>query len=442
MNNSINRSLLDFIAQCPTAWHTAEKLASRLQKEGYQELLERDDWKLETSGKYFVRRNGSSLVAFRLPRTDFRGFMLMVSHSDSPSFKVKENSGAPSAGIYSRLGVEKYGGMICAPWMDRPLSAAGRVCVREAGQIRTKLINLDRDLALIPNLAIHMDRTVNDGKKYDPNVDMLPLLGSCEAEGSFEKLVAEAAGVPEEDVLSTELLLYPRTPGTIWGGKEEYISAPRLDDMQCVYGCLEGFLQAADSESVPVYCALDSEEVGSRTWQGADSSFLDDTLLRICESVGQGASGFRQRLAESFLVSADNAHAVHPNHPEYADRSDRPEMNKGIVIKYNSNKRYSTDATSAAVFTEICFRAGVPVQHFSNRADIQGGSTLGYINISHVSVNTVDIGLAQLAMHSPYETAGAQDTAYLIRAAKEFYSSTLASDADGIRILPVFGEKS
>ena len=441
MDKTVNRSLLNFIAASPTAWHAAENLAKRLRCEGYTELLEREEWTVQPGGRYFVRRGGSSVIAFRLPEAAFHGFMIMASHTDSPSFQVKENPEAPVAGLYARLSVEKYGGMLCAPWMDRPLSVAGRVCVRQGERIVTKLVCLDRDLLMIPNLAIHMDRSVNDGKKYDPNVDMLPLLGSSETAGSFRRLVAEAAGVTEGDLISTELLLYPRTPGTVWGAEEEYVSAPRLDDLQCVFGCLEGFLQAEAAESVPVFCAFDNEEVGSGTLQGADSSFLEDTVYRICEAQGLSAGSCRQHLAESFLVSADNAHAVHPNHPEYADRNDRPEMNKGVVIKVNANKRYSTDAVSAAVFAEICRRAQVPVQQFSNRADLAGGSTLGHISLAHVSVETVDIGLAQLAMHSPYETAGARDTAWLIRAARAFYSSSLALDGEGLRILPICGEK-
>ena len=441
MDKTVNRSLLNFIAASPTAWHAAENLAKRLRCEGYTELLEREEWTVQPGGRYFVRRGGSSVIAFRLPEAAFHGFMIMASHTDSPSFQVKENPEAPVAGLYARLSVEKYGGMLCAPWMDRPLSVAGRVCVRQGERIVTKLVCLDRDLLMIPNLAIHMDRSVNDGKKYDPNVDMLPLLGSSETAGSFRRLVAEAAGVTEGDLISTELLLYPRTPGTVWGAEEEYVSAPRLDDLQCVFGCLEGFLQAVATESVPVFCAFDNEEVGSGTLQGADSSFLEDTVYRICEAQGLSAGSCRQHLAESFLVSADNAHAVHPNHPEYADRNDRPEMNKGVVIKVNANKRYSTDAVSAAVFAEICRRAQVPVQQFSNRADLAGGSTLGHISLAHVSVETVDIGLAQLAMHSPYETAGARDTAWLIRAARAFYSSSLALDGEGLRILPICGEK-
>ena len=241
MDKTVNRSLLNFIAASPTAWHAAENLAKRLRGEGYTELLEREEWTVQPGGRYFVRRGGSSVIAFRLPAAAFHGFMIMASHTDSPSFQVKENPEAPVAGLYARLSVEKYGGMLCAPWMDRPLSVAGRVCVRQGERIVTKLVCLDRDLLMIPNLAIHMDRSVNDGKKYDPNVDMLPLLGSSETAGSFRRLVAEAAGVTEGDLISTELLLYPRTPGTVWGAEEEYVSAPRLDDLQCVFGCLEGF---------------------------------------------------------------------------------------------------------------------------------------------------------------------------------------------------------
>ena len=442
MDKTVNRSLLEYIAASPTAWHAAENLAVRLRNEAYTELREREEWTLQPGGRYFVRRGGSSVIAFRLPTVPFHGFMIMAGHTDSPSFQVKESPETSAAGLYVRLSVEKYGGMLCAPWMDRPLSVAGRVCIRQGERIVTKLVRLDRDLLMIPNLAIHMDRAFNDGKKYDPNVDMLPLFGSSETAGSFRRLVAEAAGAAEEDLISTELLLYPRTPGTVWGMEEEYISAPRLDDLQCVFGCLEGFLQAEEAESVPVFCAFDNEEVGSGTLQGADSSFLEDTVYRICEALGLSAGSCRQHLAESFLVSADNAHAVHPNHPEYADRNDRPEMNGGVVIKVNANKRYSTDAVSAAVFSEICRRAQVPVQRFSNRADLAGGSTLGHISLAHVSVETVDIGLAQLAMHSPYETAGARDTAYLIRAAREFYSSWLVQDGEELGILPIQGNQS
>ena len=431
MDRNWNEELLSFIAASPTAFHACRNLAERLAGEGYTELREQDAWALQQGGRYFVRRNGSALIAFRIPRGGVKGFLMMAAHADSPSFKIKEHAAVPTAGMYTRLNVEKYGGMLCASWMDRPLSVAGRAAVRQDGRIVMKLVNIQRDLLLIPHVAIHMDRSVNDGKKFDPNTDMLPLFGDSEAAGDFDRLIAESLGVKQEDVLATDLFLYPRTPGSIWGARGEYLSSPRLDDLQCVFGCTEGFLQAEEGENVPVLCVFDNEEVGSGTKQGAGSSFLQDVLARAAESCG---AELRRCLAGSFLVSADNAHALHPNHPEYADRNDRPEMNKGIVVKYNANQRYTTDAVSAAAFTELCRKAGVPTQRFTNRADLPGGSTLGNISTAHVSVDSVDIGLAQLAMHSAYETAGTKDTEYLIRAARAYYASSFARCEDGISL--------
>ena len=431
MEQTLNEKLLDFLAASPTAFHACRNLAGRLEGEGYRELLEQEEWQLQPGGKYFVRRNGSALIAFRIPTGGVRGFLMMAAHSDSPSFKIKEHGAVPTAGMYTRLNVEKYGGMLCSSWMDRPLSVAGRVAVREGERIVLRLVNVDRDLLLIPHVAIHMDRSANDGKKFDPNVDMLPLFGDASAEDKFDALIAEEVGARPEDVLAKDLFLYPRTPGTVWGANEEYLSSPRLDDLQCVFGCTEGFLRAGETEETPVLCVFDNEEVGSGTKQGADSSFLEDVLARITEGTG---GNLRRCLARSFLVSADNAHAVHPNHPEYADRNDRPEMNKGIVVKYNANQRYTTDAVSAAAFTELCRAAGVPTQRFTNRADLPGGSTLGNISTAHVSVDSVDIGLAQLAMHSAYETAGTKDTEYLVRAAEAFFRCRFSRDEDGISL--------
>ena len=431
--DTVNRELLDFIAQSPTAFHAAANVRKALEAAGYTRLFEGEDWKIE-SGKYFVCRNSSSIIALNVPKKDFRGFMIMAGHSDSPSYKIKENPEDKAAGMYIRLNTERYGGMIASTWLDRPLSAAGRVMVRENGHIAEKLVNLDRDLLMIPSVAIHMDRNVNDGKKFDPNTDMLPILGSAETEKSFSALVAESIGVSAEDVIALDLFLYPRTPGTVWGAEEEFISSPRLDDLQCVFACLKGFLEAEVTDSAAVLCVFDNEEVGSGTKQGADSTFLDDTLSRVCAAMGKGGAEYRTALHQSFMVSADNAHAVHPNHPEYADRNDRPAMNKGIVIKYNANQRYTTDSVSAAVFAELCRAADVPVQRFTNRADMPGGSTLGNISSSHVSVDTVDIGLPQLAMHSCYETAGTKDTEYLLRAAAEFFSRSFRRGREGIEI--------
>lgn len=431
MEQTWTQRLLGFIEESPTAWHAAENLAQRLHNAGFRELLEHESWQLKPGGRYFVRRNGSALIAFCLPEGALWGFQMMAAHGDSPSFKVKDGKAAVLSGLYTRLSVEKYGGMLCASWLDRPLSLAGRVTVRTPQGVEARLVNLKRDLLLIPSVAIHMDRSANEGKRYDPHVDMLPLLGSEECREDLRPLVAEAVGAGEEDLLSAELLLYPREPGRVWGARQEYVSAPRLDDLQCVFACLEGFLQAKQGEKGKVLCLLDNEEVGSATKQGADSTFLADTLARICAAAGLGESESRQALAQSFLVSADNAHAVHPNHPEYADAVDRPEMNKGVVIKANASQKYTTDAVSAAVFSEICRRAGVPTQRYTNRADLPGGSTLGNISSAHVSVDTVDIGLAQLAMHAAYETAGVRDTAWLVQAAAAFYETDLHRDGAG-----------
>lgn len=419
---NINRELLDFIDRSPTAWHAAANIAAELERAGYSRLYEEENWLLHAPGKYYAVRNGSAVIALNLPE-QADGFLIMAAHDDSPSFRVKAEGEEKTLGLYSRLAVEKYGGMLCSTWLDKPLSLAGRVAVREGDGIVMKLVNIDRDLLVIPNVAIHMDRSANEGKNFNVNADMIPLIGSADMKTGLNALIAETLGVKEEDIVSRELNLYPRTPGTVWGAENEFISAPRLDDLQCAFGCMKGFLQAEKPKKATVLCVFDNEEVGSSTRQGADSGFLDDMLSRAWAALGYSDAQYRAALAGSFMVSADNAHAIHPNHPEYADRNERPVMNGGIVIKFNASMSYTTDGLSAAVFSELCRKAEVPVQRYSNRPDLRGGSTLGNISLAHVSVPTLDIGLAQLAMHSSYETAGAKDTDYLVRAARAFYES-------------------
>ena len=427
----INSGLLSFISRSPTAFHAVENIRQTLLEAGYRELYEMQDWAISPGDKILVRRGGSSLIALRIPEASPAGFVLAEAHSDSPSFKIKDKAAVSSPDGYVRLNVEKYGGMHCAPWLDRPLGVAGLVTLREGDRIVSRLCDLKRPVALIPNVAIHMDRSANEGKSYDPNIDMLPLFSLAGAK-SFDSLVAEAVGAREEELLSRDLFVYPFGEGMLWGAENEFISSPRLDDLQCVFGCLRGFLDASPSESVAVLCIFDNEEVGSGTRQGAKSTFLSDVLRRVCLCLGLDESAYLRLAASSFMVSADNAHAVHPNHGEHADRNDRPVMNGGVVIKYNANARYTTDSVSAAVFAEICRTAAVPVQRYTNRADKPGGSTLGNLSLSQVSVDCVDIGLAQLAMHSCYETAGAKDTAYLAAAMKEFFSRSFRKDETGI----------
>lgn len=413
--------LLAFIQKSPTCFHAVAAMKEILEAEGYGELREEDRWNLEKGGKYYVTRNDSALIAFAIPEEEAKGYRIMASHSDSPTFKIKENPEMEAEGRYVKLNVERYGGMICAPWFDRPLSVAGRVVVKEGEEIVSKLVDVDRDLLMIPNLAIHMNREVNDGYKFNAQKDMLPLYGMSSAKGTFLKTVAEAAGVKEEEILGHDLFLYNRQEGTVWGAEEAFVSSARLDDLQCAFSSLKGFLAGKKEKYIAVHCVLDNEEVGSGTKQGAASTFLRDVLVRINSGLGQEQEDYLRRLAGSFMVSADNAHAVHPNYGEKADPVNRPCMNEGIVIKHSANQKYCTDGVSAAVFKDLCKRAGVPFQTFTNRSDILGGSTLGNISTTQVAVNAVDIGLAQLAMHSPYETAGVKDTAYLIKAAEMLF---------------------
>ena len=408
--------MMDFIRRSPTAFHAVANLREMLEGQGFSPLNECEPWKLVPGGRYCVTRNQSSIIAFRIPKGDFNHFQLVASHSDSPCFKLKPSAGRDSNG-YAILNVEKYGGMIMQTWFDRPLSIAGRAVVRTAEGIGTRLVCLDRDLALIPNLPIHFNRAVNDGVKLNPQVDMLPVIG--EAGTDYMALVAEALGVDGADILGCDLYLVIRDEPRRWGAKGEYIASPRLDDLECAYASIRALLEAKKSDHVDMACVFDNEEVGSGTRQGADSTFLSEVTRRIVATLGGG--DYETALARSMMLSADNAHGVHPNHPEKYDENNRVALNGGVVVKFNAAQKYTSDGVSQAVFEEICRRADVPVQRFANRSDIPGGSTLGNISNTHVSMDTADIGLAQLAMHSVYETAGTKDLEYLIRALKALW---------------------
>ena len=414
--------LLDFIEKSPTAFQAVDEMQKRLTENGFEVLSEKEYWKLIPGGKYLVTRNNSALIAFCIPEKESRVFHIMASHSDSPSFKIKENPEIKVDNSYVKLNVEKYGGMLMAPWFDRPLSVAGRVIIRRNGGLKEKLINIKRDLVMIPNLAIHMNREANNGVSYNPQKDLQPLFAAGNTDRTLLEIIAEQTGIKKEDIISHDLFLYNRMPGTIWGADKEFVSSARLDDLQCAFASMEGLLRAQNHESIAVHCVMDNEEVGSGTKQGAASTFLKDTLLRINMGLGRTYEEYLMTLAGSFMVSADNAHALHPNYTDKTDPTNHPVLNKGIVIKFNANQKYCTDAVSAAIFKELCTKAGVPYQTFVNRSDIAGGSTLGNISNTQVPMNTVDIGLPQLAMHSPYETAGVKDTEYLVRAAEELFA--------------------
>lgn len=429
--DTINKNLLDFLEHSPSPYHAVANMTAMLDDAGFVRLEEGEHWNLSEGNDYYVTRNGSALLAFRIPKKDFVGFQIMASHSDSPVFKIKSNAEMEVDQKYLKLNVEKYGGMICAPWLDRPLSVAGRVVVQSEADVETRLVAVDRDLMIIPNLAIHMNRTVNESYEFNPQKDMLPLIGDIRAKGAFIKLIAEEAGVKETDILDMDLFLCQRMKGTVLGLNGEFIASPRLDDLQCAFASLTGFLASEPSDSVAVHCVMDNEEVGSGTKQGAASTFLKDVLHRINTGMGRSEEEYLMALSSSFMVSADNAHSVHPNQTDKADPTNRPYMNEGIVIKYSANQKYTTDAVSAALFKSICKKAEVPYQTFHNRSDMLGGSTLGNISNTQVALNTVDIGLPQLAMHSPYETAGSKDTAFLVEAAKVLFSSSVCGNGNG-----------
>lgn len=413
--------LFDFIQCSPTASHTAATVRAMLVQAGFTQLLETEPWDLQPGGRYYTTRGMSSLIAFQVPKADFHGFSVIAPHGDSPCFKVKESPELRVDGQYTKLNTEVYGGMQLALWTDRPLSVAGRLAVRTENGVKGVLCDIRRDLLLIPGVAIHMNRGVNEGVKLDPQKDTLPLLGGSQAD--LKKLVAENAGVAPEDILSWDLYLYSRAQGTVFGAEKEFIAAPRLDDLECVFAAAKAFLAGENRENVTVLSLFDNEETGSLTRQGADSPFLSEVLERISLSCGKSREEHLRAIASGFMLSADNAHAVHPDSPEKSDPTNRCYLNGGVVVKHSP--RYASDALTAGLFQRICQKAGVPVQVYYNNSKIPGGGTLGNLSGSHVALPTVDIGLAQLSMHSPYETAGAKDLDYMVWAMQAFYESVI-----------------
>ncbi|MCR5279696.1 MAG: M18 family aminopeptidase [Lachnospiraceae bacterium] len=414
-------SLLKFIDHNPTAFHVVANVKDTLSKAGYAEVKESEDWKLKAGSKAFVTRNSSSLIAFSLPKgKTVKGFRIFSAHTDSPSFRVKENPELEFS-EYLRLNVEKYGGMIVSSWLDRPLSIAGRVLFEGAKGIEEKLVNIDRDLLVIPNVAIHMNSDINKGYQYGIQNDIPPLFAQGK-KGSFVKLLAKETGIKADKILGSDLFLYPRQKGFVFGAGKEFAASPRFDDQACVYAGMRGLLESEKGTYVNVLALFDNEEVGSGTKQGADSTFLEDTLYRICDALNMSRTDYLKAQSDSFALSADNAHGVHPSMSGKADPVNRPILNKGVVLKFNGNQKYATDASAAAFVRSIAKKANVALQDYANNSDIPGGSTLGNISTAHVSIRTADIGLAQLSMHSACETMGTKDIDGMIALATAFYN--------------------
>ena len=429
--------MLDFIESCPSPFHTAATLRARLDAAGFMYLPESEPWNIECGGRYYTVRNNSSVIAFKVGAAlDNYHFQLAASHSDSPTYKVKARPEISGPAGYLRLNVEAYGGVMDHTWFDKPLSVAGRVMVRANGRIESRLFAPDADLLIIPRVPIHLDREANSGFTPNRAIDLCPLFSAGElAAGAFDEMVAAGVDVAPKDVLARDLFLVNRERPRVWGLRDEFVSAPRLDDLACAYISLEAFLATENDHDVSVLCCFDNEEVGSNTKQGAMSTFLRDSLERINACLGLTPDDLRCALAKSMLVSCDNAHAVHPNHPERYDGENQVRLNAGLVVKEAANQKYCTDAFSCAVFRAVCEDAGVPLQAYANRSDMPGGSTLGNLSNIQVSMHGVDVGLPQLAMHSSYETAGARDVDLGIAALAAFYAADLhIADADGATI--------
>lgn len=411
-----------FIENSPTCYHAVAQVEKRLIEQGAVRLYETQPFCVEPGKCYYVVRNDSSIIAFSMPQ-DPKGFRLYAAHTDSPCFKVKEKPEQTGAGDMVTLNVEKYGGMIYSTWLDRPVSIAGRVVIDACGTLETRLIDFKDTQWIIPNVPIHLKRDINSGMEYQPQKDMAPLFSIGKTEQPFEKMLADKAGCEKEAILGKDLFVYNPAACVFAGNDQSLFCGPRLDDLACVYAGLEGFLCALTetSDYGMVIAFFDNEEVGSSTRQGAGSTFLTDILKRIKDVYGYTEEAYQMILAQSRMISADNAHAVHPNHPELYDATNRSFMNQGVVIKYNGNQNYTTDAYSEAWFKQCVKQAGTSYQTYANRSDLPGGSTLGKIAAEKLSISMVDIGLPQLAMHSSFETAGTKDIIDLVQIAHTFF---------------------
>ena len=417
--------LKSFLDKSHSQFQSVENIKSILVENGFNELKEDEEFVLEQGKSYFVLRNLTSILAFKVPSyiKDLR-FQVVAVHSDSPAFKIKENPCVFDNG-YVKLKVEGYGGMIRSVWLDKPLSIAGRIVVDDGEKLVSRLIDIDKDLAIIPNVAIHFNREINKGYEYNPQVDLCPIIGQSETDEDLLLKELNKFVNKNEKILSHDLYLYNREKATLLGANEEFFVAPKLDDLACDYTALEGFIAAKPQDFVQVFVSFDNEEVGSESINGADSTFLESILKRITFALGKEKEDYFRAVASSFLISADNGHAVHPNHPELSDNKNLVKLNEGIVLKYNANMKYTSDALSSGVIKRLCKKENIKYQEFFNRSDMVGGSTLGNISISHVSMLSVDIGLAQLAMHSNYEVCGSKDVDDMIKLIKTFYETSI-----------------
>lgn len=422
--------LIKFLDASPVNFFAAEEITRRLDEAGYTRLDASEKWALTHGGRYYIVKNHSAVIAFELSaEAPDAGYKIISAHSDSPGFRIKPHGEINCENSIVKLNTEVYGGPILYTWFDRPLSLAGRVMLRSKNILRpeTRLVRFRRPLLTIPHLAIHFNRGVNEGNPLSKQKDMLPVIaivnGQLQRDNLLLNLLATELGVLTSDILDFDLSLYDTTPACLVGLNNEFITSGRLDDLSMAHAALTAILSApADTRMNRIMAIFDNEETGSGTKQGAASPLLMNTLRRINECLGGNEQDYQQAIARSFMISADNGHALHPNYPEKQDPTNHPALGGGPVIKINANCKYMTDADSAAVFRSVCERADVPVQYFVNHSDVAGGSTLGNILTSQIDLRGVDMGAAIWAMHSVRETGAAADVDYIIRAFTTFYS--------------------
>lgn len=430
MEKKLALELVDFLYDSPSACHGVKATQKILDANGFVEIKESDKWNLQEKGKYYVIKNDSALIAFEVGTGNIEetGFRLIGAHTDVPGFRIKPNPQMISEGKYVKLNTEVYGGPILSTWYDRPLSIAGKVSLKGASPLKpeTRLVNINKPLLIIPSLAIHMNREVNEGYKINRQVDTLPLLGlineKLEKEDYLMNILAEELQVNKEDILHFELGLYEYEKGSLIGMNEELISSGRFDDLWMVYAGIKALVDSRENAATKVMICVDNEEIGSLTAEGANSTLLNNILERITLGLGKDREGYYRTLSNSIMISADLAHAVHPNLGDKHDPTNRPVLEGGPVLKIAASGSYSTDSFNGAVFAGVCDSAGVPFQKFVNRSDVRGGTTIGPVTAANLTIPVIDMGAPVLGMHSIRELASVKDNYYTVKAFTEFFS--------------------
>ena len=427
MNNlEFNQKLFEFIENATCAFTGIKEIKKMLLNNNFIELEENEEWHLELNQNYFITRNDSSLIAFTTGSNN--SFNITCTHVDTPSFLIKPKNAIYEKN-YLKINVMPYGGLLNYSWLDEPLSIAGRVIYKKGKQLYKEIIDLKKPLLCIPSVAIHQNANANEDLKLNDQIDMIPILSLKDKKLPINEIIKKDLKLTNEEICDYDLFLYSITKPVYFGLKKELILSPRIDDLTCTFAALKSFLDAKKANNINIFCTFNSEEIGSLTKEGADSSFLMDTLKRICADLELDISIM---ISNSTILSADNTHATHPNHPGNSDVNNEAFLNEGIVISRDNTS--TTDSITSSLFKEICHKANVPFQDFVTKNDMTSGSTLSGINLRHVSIDSIDIGLGQLAMHGAKEIVGSMDTYYLYQAFKTFYETQIIKEKDRIKL--------